>query len=182
MAKHYRETAEEPKVRAPTTLAEMMDRAKQAAVHQLADVGEVKTMFFCVSESVPPFSVSFPMPPPGPEKDWHVATLRELFKLIDVKMYVAMAEAWSSMQPIAMQFFRPSEAPDRQEVVSLMGADLQGNRMTSVAEIMRDGAGTPSLADWEDADEAGGLMASLLEPDWAAAAPAMPLNVGFPVN
>jgi hypothetical protein len=171
----------------PATLAELMWRTKAMAVQRLGDEGELETAVYCVSETVagPFIRLPFNMPPPGPEKDYVLAMLRELFKLLDVKMYVAMAEAWSSVRPIedaAKGYIRPSESPDRQEVVSVLGADLEGSRMASVAKMIRDGTGKPSLAAWEDDDHAGGLLASLLEPDWAAAAPAMPLNVGFPVN
>lgn len=87
------------------------------------------------------------------EKDASLDGLRQMFKARQVVRYGIMAEAWSARYGkgnASHNAVMPSEREDRQEVVSISVADVDGRKLTVVREIDRDAGGRPSLGKVSD--------------------------------
>jgi hypothetical protein len=80
------------------------------------------------------------------EKYATYAKLREMFRDSAVVRCAHLAEVWACTPGD----FRPSEAPDRREIVMVHFSDKNGGEFVASAPIERDADGA-QLGDWEDA-------------------------------
>jgi hypothetical protein len=96
----------------------------------------------------------------GEDKDFLVAQVRRGFHLKRVHRYASAVEAWAS----SSEGVRPSEAPDRMEIVHIHGED--GTRVLSaMRDIVRSDDGKPHLTELEIQDAYNdGRFTDLLPP------------------
>jgi hypothetical protein len=100
------------------------------------------------------------------------ATLRKLIRKKRSVRYVHVAEAWASVSVGC----RPSEAPDRKEIVIINVEQKGGDAITGEAPIERDAGGVPTLGkfDWSLSGSAVGHFARIFESE--PFAPHMPAS------
>ena len=80
------------------------------------------------------------------------AALASCFEELGVTLYGGIAEVWASVQAMKDEKLRPSQAPDRMEIVLAGAADRFGNRRLGSFRVARDEDGNRSLGPWEEAD------------------------------
>lgn len=99
------------------------------------------------------------------EKDAAVDALRKIFRQRQAKRLVFICEAWTLLARSANEISRPSEHPDRREVVSLIAEDRDGSNLAGWYFILRPEHGPPTLSPlhMSDATESAGRMVGLLD-------------------
>jgi hypothetical protein len=134
----------------PRTLDELVTWGSLTAEKVFKGKGELAPVYFIWSPEWPDGKGFVPAPVP---------VMKALFEHHGVDRYVFIGEAWTGPSGS-----RPSEHPDRREVVMIVAEDGTGMKAASRA-ILRPASRKPKLAPIEMYDEGmgGGGMANLLQ-------------------
>lgn len=97
----------------------------------------------------------FELEPPHPNKDMAVAMVRAYFELRDVVRYIFVFESWTLARLISddeiafIEQHGVAAHPDRVEVVSILGEDLDAGMLAAHRRIIRPRHRRPYLAPLE---------------------------------
>lgn len=99
------------------------------------------------------------------EKEETISTLPALLSEHQATLAGMIMSSWMAPgDPFSDQYTRPSEHPERQEILIVAGIDRQGADC-QVADIIRRSSGGPLLSDWRRlGSETGGSEISLQSP------------------
>lgn len=142
----------------------LLANAENFARHAFKHQGEVVPMFIAVHGGHV-HVIAAPWRDEG-EKHVMVATLREEFRELGIERFAFMVEAWMvAAKPDAdlSNLPRPSEHPDRQEVVHILAMERGGGSRAVSIPILRKGR-KASLGEATRSGDAGfGLFTTLLD-------------------
>jgi hypothetical protein len=131
------------------TLEQMMRHASQMAEEMFDEHGEVPMFWLAEPADGERMTIITPVEgPPGVAvevKNEIVAKVRGLFRKHDVRRYAQVCEGWQSSKDNC----RPSEDPDRREVVVVVAAD-EHEYLEALRDIVRPPNGKPYLAKLSD--------------------------------
>jgi hypothetical protein len=91
------------------------------------------------------------------EKEEANQRMRLLMEKYEIMRYALITEAWmvKRKNPEGTKLAKdwkgplPSQSPDREEIVMIVGGDLEGNCVEGMADITRDEKGKPTLGKFE---------------------------------
>jgi hypothetical protein len=145
---HYARTRNFRVPDAVTTLEDMVRTASLMAEHVLEQDGGFNPFWLvdCPEGLWFVGSMNYSMET-GEDKDYFIAQIRELFRTKRVHRFASAVEGWSSVAAIEGGQ-RPSEAPDRKEVVYIHGEDGI-NSLGALRDVVRADDGKPHLTAFE---------------------------------
>jgi hypothetical protein len=155
-----------------TKLQELFDIATEnaAKVFNESDEHEVLPMWHAVAGNDEHILIATPWNS-DKEKDIVVKGLRQMFAAKQVKRFAFIVEAWvasisqSGITPNTYAGPRPSEHPDRREVLMINAEDRDGSQIMGWYYILRPEHGPPKLSPLEvkPYDQFTGRMVGLLD-------------------
>jgi hypothetical protein len=151
----------------PNTLQELFDLAAENVKGIFEQSGEVLPMWHVVLGNNEHTLISTPWSNEE-EKTATVFALRRLFRQQRVRRFVLMVEAWVAEVRTEREVYegpRPSEHPDRREVLMISAEDRDGSHIGGVYYILRPEHGPPKLSPLEvkPYEKTTGRMVGLLD-------------------
>ena len=148
-------------------LQELFDLAAKNAARLFQESGEVLPMWHAVMGNDEHTLISTPWRD-DTEKDIAMDMLRRFFREAKVKRYVFIVEAWIAhvqTQREVTEGPRPSEHPDRREVLMINAEDRSGESIIGQYFILRPEHGPPTLSPLkvQPYEHTAGRMVGLLD-------------------
>jgi hypothetical protein len=150
-------------------LQELFDHAAENAARLFneSDDHEVLPMWHAVQDDGEHMLIATPWRDDA-EKEIAMEMLRDVFRQHRVKRFVFIVEAWIARVGTMAEVNegpRPSEHPDRREVLMISGEDRDGSQIMGVYYILRPEHGPPKLSPLEvkPYDHTTGRMVGLLD-------------------
>ena len=152
------------------TLRQLFELAQTNAKRVFAEDGSIVPIWHAVPENADADQLLICSPwCNDDEKDMAVEAIRDMFKLHRVQRYVFVVEAWTvtGTSLKVVNEARPSEHPDRREVVRITAEDRDGSVLSGQYYILRPEHGPVTLSPFHEdpADMSmslGGRMHGLL--------------------
>ena len=146
-------------------LQKLFDVAAMNAKRIFEDSGEVLPMWHVVDGNGDNLLLATPWTSDEEKRDI-IVKLRELFRLRKVKRLVFMVEAWIAAVRADSEGEtpRPSEHPDRREVIIINAEDRDGSNLYGMYYILRPEHGPPTLSPLklQAYDKTAGHMVGML--------------------
>jgi hypothetical protein len=149
-------------------MQELFEHARDRSADMFRETGEVLPMWHAVAGNGDNVLIATPWSNDD-EKDAAMGALRMLFAKHQVKRYAFVCEAWvvvakGNNLDAAMAEPRPSEHPDRREVLRIQVEDRSGEQLSGSYFILRPEHGKPTLSPFhiDDYTATTGRMTGLL--------------------
>jgi len=128
-------------------LRELLDGASDMAADVFYEVGEIEPTWIAENVDGLVMVLRTPFTDADISKDIVVRSMRKLFKERNVVRYVFVSEAWIVEFKDHMDAGRPSQHPDRREIIMLRGEDINGDVIGATRYILRPEVGKPKLTE-----------------------------------
>jgi hypothetical protein len=149
------------------TLREIFDLAQKNSKRVFLEDGELVPIWHGVPEDPSAAQLLICSPWNGDDEKYQaIETIRDVFKQHRVVRYVFVVEAWAvtGKDPSIMRC-RPSENPDRREILRIQAEDRDGSVLSGMYYILRPEHGPATLSpfheDPSDMLQAGRMMGML---------------------
>jgi|KBSMisStandDraft_5_1062788.scaffolds.fasta_scaffold122134_3 hypothetical protein len=151
------------------TLRQLFELARDNAVRIFHDQGEVTPIWHAVPEGDGDHLLIATPWNDEDEKEMALEAIRDMFQEMRVQSYVNILEAWAVMggDLNAISSVRPSQHPDRREVVRVTAENREGKTLSGQFYILRPEHGQATLSPFhEDPPNliTAGRMSGLLTP------------------
>jgi hypothetical protein len=123
----------------PRSLEKLLALAERCATSSMRQNGTVRPVFFIVADDGTRLAVPISVDT-DQEKDASIAAARLVCIARGATAVVSIAEAWMSVKSTGEKIAPPSEDPDRQEILMLLGEDYAGCKQR-ILPILRKTSG-----------------------------------------